>query len=258
MYFKVCTLGRYLYNDVMINDLTPPPAVQSPSEFLNKKPQLPSPSVLDRRQSIAVVEGLVNNNRVSPSHPPTTTTAATPPPNHVFERKYSLQVTGIGEGQSLVDAMSARRSPGLAEMAMANNREDLVRSVSTCGVPNTQYPIPIPVSQSSNTYIPIQMKVELLEKLEVLAPHLPTNTLDELVDGLGGPDKVAEMTGRRGRVVSLPNGGVQYQLRSESDVSMEILNIAEKQRFMDGEKVWVSGGRRGRKREKEREREREK
>ena len=87
------------------------------------------------------------------------------------------------------------------------------------------------------------MKQELLEKLEVLAPHLPTNTLDELVDGLGGPDKVAEMTGRRGRVVSLPNGGVQYQLRSESDVSMEILNIAEKQRFMDGEKVWGSGGR---------------
>ena len=76
-----------------------------------------------------------------------------------------------------------------------------------------------------------------MKKLEVLAPHLPTNTLDELVDGLGGPDNVAEMTGRRGRVVSLPDGSVQYQLRSETDVSMEVLNIHEKQRFMDGEKV---------------------
>lgn len=83
----------------------------------------------------------------------------------------------------------------------------------------------------------MQMKDELLKKLDVLAPYLPTNTLDELVDGLGGPDKVAEMTGRRGRVVSLPNGDVQYQLRSEADVSMEELNIIEKQRFMDGKKV---------------------
>ena len=84
------------------------------------------------------------------------------------------------------------------------------------------------------------MKDDLLRKLDVLAPHLPTNTLDELVEGLGGPDKVAEMTGRRGRVVSLPNGSVQYQLRSEADVPMEMLNIEEKNRFMAGEKVGKS------------------
>ena len=69
------------------------------------------------------------------------------------------------------------------------------------------------------------MKDDLLHKLDVLAPHLLTNTLDELVEGLGGPDKVAEMTGRRGQVVSLPNRSVQYQLRSEADVPMEMLNI---------------------------------
>ena len=45
------------------------------------------------------------------------------------------------------------------------------------------------------------------------------------------------MTGRRGRMISLLDGSVQYQLRSEADVSLELLNIAEKQRFMDGEKV---------------------
>ena len=82
-----------------------------------------------------------------------------------------------------------------------------------------------------------KMKEELLRKLEVLSPHLPTNTLDELIDGLGGPSRVAEMTGRRGRVVNLPGGTVQYQLRSESDVSLEMLNLTEKQRFMDGEKT---------------------
>ena len=96
------------------------------------------------------------------------------------------------------------------------------------------YPPPLP---STHTHHRRKMTFFFFWKLDILAPHLPTNTLDELVEGLGGPDKVAEMTGRRGRVVSLPNGSVQYQLRSEVDVSMEALNITKKQRFMDGEKV---------------------
>ena len=47
------------------------------------------------------------------------------------------------------------------------------------------------------------------------------------------------MTGRKGRVVSTKDG-VQYESRSEIDVKMEILNLTEKQRFMDGEKVCLS------------------
>ncbi|XP_011404218.2 PREDICTED: protein strawberry notch homolog 1-like isoform X2 [Amphimedon queenslandica] len=80
------------------------------------------------------------------------------------------------------------------------------------------------------------MKEELLRKLNELAPLLPSNSLDELIDGLGGPSKVSEMTGRRGRVVQMSDGSVRYQLRSEPDVSIEMLNITEKTRFMDGEK----------------------
>ena len=41
----------------------------------------------------------------------------------------------------------------------------------------------------------------LLAKLERLSPLLPGNALDELMDGLGGPELVAEMTGRRNRLV---------------------------------------------------------
>ena len=103
-----------------------PFSVQSPSEFLNKKPPPPQPSVLGRRQSIAVVEGLTND-RVFPPH--VHSASPTPPPPHLLERKCSLQVTGVGEGQSLVDAMSARSSPGLADVAMNNNRDAHVRSV---------------------------------------------------------------------------------------------------------------------------------
>nr|XP_046230400.1 protein strawberry notch homolog 1 isoform X2 [Scatophagus argus] len=81
-----------------------------------------------------------------------------------------------------------------------------------------------------------KMKRELLEELEELAEDLPPNTLDELIDELGGPENVAEMTGRKGRVVSNDDGSITYESRSELDVPVEILNLTEKQRFMDGEK----------------------
>ncbi len=38
-----------------------------------------------------------------------------------------------------------------------------------------------------------KMKRDLLEKLEELAEELPPNTLDELIDELGGPENVAEV-----------------------------------------------------------------
>ncbi|EEC12895.1 conserved hypothetical protein [Ixodes scapularis] len=80
------------------------------------------------------------------------------------------------------------------------------------------------------------MKQDLLDRLERLGDKLPPNTLDQLIDELGGPDNVAEMTGRKGRVVSTDNGTIQYESRSEVDVPLETLNLTEKQRFMDGEK----------------------
>ncbi|XP_067253506.1 protein strawberry notch homolog 1 isoform X2 [Chanodichthys erythropterus] len=81
-----------------------------------------------------------------------------------------------------------------------------------------------------------RMKRDLLDRLEQLAEDLPPNTLDELIDELGGPDNVAEMTGRKGRVVSNDDGSISYESRSELDVPVEILNLTEKQRFMDGDK----------------------
>ena len=38
------------------------------------------------------------------------------------------------------------------------------------------------------------MKKELLDKLEIVSQSLPPNTLDELIDDLGGPDNVAEVS----------------------------------------------------------------
>ena len=81
------------------------------------------------------------------------------------------------------------------------------------------------------------MKEELLAQIEALGERLPPNTLDQLIDELGGPENVAEMTGRKGRVVQTEDGAIQYESRSEADVPLETLNLTEKQRFMDGEKT---------------------
>ena len=49
-------------------------------------------------------------------------------------------------------------------------------------------------SQSALRTVTVRkMKEELLKKLEILGPKLPANTLDELIDELGGPSHVAEV-----------------------------------------------------------------
>ena len=82
-----------------------------------------------------------------------------------------------------------------------------------------------------------RLKDKLLAQIEQLGSQLPPNTLDQLIDELGGPENVAEMTGRKGRVVQNGNGQVQYVSRSEADIPLETLNIVEKDRFMAGEKT---------------------
>jgi hypothetical protein len=87
------------------------------------------------------------------------------------------------------------------------------------------------------------LKAELMAKVEKLGESLPANTLDTLIDQLGGPDMVAEMTGRKGRVVTKESGSVQYELRRvDTDATDEMLNMVEKERFMNGDKVRTCAG----------------
>ncbi|GLT54089.1 hypothetical protein SLA2020_273180 [Shorea laevis] len=81
----------------------------------------------------------------------------------------------------------------------------------------------------------LERKTKILEIIRSL--DLPNNPLDDIIDQLGGPDKVAEMTGRRGMLVRASSGkGVTYQPRNTKEVTMEMVNMHEKQLFMDGKK----------------------
>ncbi|KNA16468.1 hypothetical protein SOVF_088760 isoform A [Spinacia oleracea] len=81
----------------------------------------------------------------------------------------------------------------------------------------------------------VERKMKIMEIIRSL--DLPNNPLDDIIDQLGGPDNVAEITGRRGMLVRASCGkGVTYQARNTKDVTMEMVNMHEKQLFMDGKK----------------------
>lgn len=63
----------------------------------------------------------------------------------------------------------------------------------------------------------------------------PTTTLTPCGDLLSPPQ--SQMTGRKGRVVSRPDGSVVFESRAEQGLSIDHVNLREKQRFMSGEKV---------------------
>lgn len=59
------------------------------------------------------------------------------------------------------------------------------------------------------------IKEKLLEEIEKLGAMLPRNALDELVDELGGPENVAEITERKGRVVQKDDGLVSANAKEK-------------------------------------------
>jgi hypothetical protein len=74
---------------------------------------------------------------------------------------------------------------------------------------------------------------------QVNALALPPAALDVLIDELGGKKAVAEMTGRKSRMVRSADGRrfvLEARAKPESS-EMENLNVSERNAFMDGKKL---------------------
>ena len=68
--------------------------------------------------------------------------------------------------------------------------------------------------------------------------HLPSNPLDHMIDELGGPSCVAEMTGRKGFIGRYrKEDKLQYFPRGNTSIGVDSININERNAFMSGEKL---------------------
>ena len=140
-----------------------------------------------------------------------------------------LQTTGESASEAL-DLMPGQQVAGFVSPC----REMLRRFVET------YFPAIVPSDldlNSKHSSELVQIKIKLLEVIEAM--KLPGNFLDVLIDELGGPSKVAEMTGRRARIVRSGGGGrFVYELRGKVDsAEMDSLNVTERDAFQAGKKL---------------------
>ena len=82
----------------------------------------------------------------------------------------------------------------------------------------------------------VEIKSLLLRGIEAL--NLPANPVDELIDLCGGSSEVAEMTGRKTRMVRQADDTFKPMQRAdEAEGGLKLLNLTEREKFMEAEKT---------------------
>ncbi|MGH9947051.1 MAG: strawberry notch family protein [Pyrinomonadaceae bacterium] len=167
---------------------------------------------------------------------------------NALARKESIvvSITGTGESQTKKQIERAADQDEAIDSLDFSPRETLTRLVTHCFPTacfqertnpysgTTEY---IPVLDQTGTQIEsraaLQLRSELLDKLSVL--EVPEHPLDQLVNYFG-VENVAEMTGRKKRLIRTSSGTLEYRPRQLPGVPSKLINLHEKNAFQNGKK----------------------
>ena len=157
-----------------------------------------------------------------------------------------ISLTGTGEAQTKKQMMRAASEEEAIDDLDFSPRETLSRLVENC------FPVKIfqeETDRHSGTtiYVPVldergnhlesrvalELKRELLDRLSVL--EVPEHPLDQLVNYFG-TENVAEMTGRKKRLIRTFAGRLEYRARQIPGVPNRLINLHEKNCFQNKEK----------------------
>lgn len=107
-----------------------------------------------------------------------------------------------------------------------------------------EYRTPDPTSDRMEGYTTDDVHIlchQIIEWYDFIADKidLPANPLDDLIHNLGGQDKVAELTGRKGGIFFDEDGVAEYRNRKADDSQFrkKDVNLFEKNLFMEGKKL---------------------
>jgi len=163
-------------------------------------------------------------------------------------RKESIvvSITGTGESQTKKQIERAADQEEAIDSLDFSPRETLTRLVAHC-FPTACFQERTNPYSGTVEYIPVlddngnqvesraalQLRSQLLDRLSVL--EVPEHPLDQLVNYFG-VENVAEMTGRKKRLIRTANGSLEYRPRQLAGVPSKLINLHEKNAFQNGSK----------------------
>lgn len=163
-----------------------------------------------------------------------------------MEREAKDVGSRISELQAMKEELEAGGGYFARKVSSAGCPEE-VKVVKNVQPPQTllcEYMKPQPSSERMAGYTPDDLHVichDIMEWYDYIADKLdlPANPLDDLIHNLGGQDRVAELTGRKGGIFFDEDGVAEYRNRKADDSQFrkKDINLYEKNLFMEGKKL---------------------
>ena len=157
-----------------------------------------------------------------------------------------VSITGTGEAQTKKQISRAIDEEEAIDDLDFSPRETLSRLVENC-FPTKVFQEETDNNSGTTVYVPVldangqqiesrvalELKRELLDRLSLL--EIPEHPLDQLVNYFG-TENVAEMTGRKKRLIKTLSGRFEYRARQIPSVPNRLINLHEKNCFQNKDK----------------------